>query len=238
MTPSLRSEPELALLVRTLFTLDAAGNLLDVNEPGGPRAPWLFLTWNDRGALCRVRADVPAPLAARIAAIVAEQPATGDLEHPPPCAAEIRAVLAAHAAVVDESGGLEYRFPDRIEVPGSAVAVTRDNDDVLQRWLPSWMGYATLGLPMTAVLVDGAAVSVCASVRTPGKATEAGVETHAAFAGRGHAVTVTAAWARAVRDRGILPLYGTSWRNHASQRVAAKLGLIRFAGSWSIACSR
>lgn len=235
MTPSPRSGPaELAVVVRTLFTRDATGNLLDVNEPGGPRAPRIFLIWNERGALCGVRADVPAPLAARIAAIVAEQPATRDLDRPPPCAAAIRAELAAHAPVVGESGGLEYRFPDRVEAPGQAVAVTPDSADVLQRWLPRWVGDAALGLPMAAVLVDGAAVSVCGTVRTPGEATEAGVETHPAFAGRGHAVTVTAAWARSVRDRGITPLYGTSWLNHASQRVAAKLGLIRFAGTWSI----
>jgi hypothetical protein len=35
--------------------------------------------------------------------------------------------------------------------------------------------------------------------------------------------------------RGIFPLYGTSSHNRASQRVAAKLGLIRVAGSLSIA---
>ncbi len=39
---------------------------------------------------------------------------------------------------------------------------------------------------------------------------------------------------QAVRARGMLPLYGTSWRNRASQRVAAKLDLIRVAGSLSI----
>jgi RimJ/RimL family protein N-acetyltransferase len=235
VAPYPRSEPaELALLARTLFTQDAAGHLVDVNEAGGPRAPRLFLAWNDRGMLCRVRGDVPAALAGRIAAIVAEQPATGDLEHPPGCVAAARAALAEHAPVDHEDGQLEYRFPALLDAPADAVAVTPDSAEVLQRWLPSWVSYAALGLPMTAVLVDGAAVSVCACVRVPGDATEAGIATHPAFRGRGHAVTVTAAWARAVRDRGITPLYGTSWRNQASQRVATKLGLIKLAGSWSI----
>jgi RimJ/RimL family protein N-acetyltransferase len=113
--------------------------------------------------------------------------------------------------------------------------VTTDRAGVLERWLPQWQSYATTGLPVVAVVVDGAAVSVCACVRFPGDATEAGVETHQAFRGRGHAVAVTAAWAQAVRARGMFPLYGTSWRNRTSQRVAAKLGLIRAAGSLSIA---
>lgn len=235
MPLSPRSEPaELALVARTLFTQDAAGHLVDVNEAGGPRAPRLFLAWNDRGVLCRVRGDVPAALAARIAAIVSEQPATGDLDHPPGCAAAIRAALAEHTPIDHEDGQLEYRFPDRLDAPAGAGAVTQDSAEVLQRWLPSWVSYATLGLPVTVVLVEGAAVSVCACVRVPGDATEAGLETHPAFRGRGHAVAVTAAWARAVRDRGLIPLYGTSWRNQASQRVAAKLGLIPFAGSLSI----
>lgn len=85
-----------------------------------------------------------------------------------------------------------------------------------------------------AVVVDGAAVAICACARLPGEATEAGVETHAAFRGRGHAGAATAAWACAVRERGVIPLYSTGFRNVASQRVAAKLGLRRYGASVSI----
>jgi predicted GNAT family acetyltransferase len=84
------------------------------------------------------------------------------------------------------------------------------------------------------VLVDGAAVAICACARLPGPATEAGVETHPAFRGSGHAVTATAAWACAVRERGIIPLYSTGFSNAASQRVAAKLGLRRYGASVSL----
>lgn len=232
-----RSEPALLTrIARTLFTHDAAGNLVDVNEPGGPRAPRFYLAWNERGVVWRVRHDVPPALADRLAAIVAAQPASDDLEHPPTCTAPICAALAEHAPVAaDHDGGIEYMFPDPLDARGGTVALTADRAGVLERWLPEWQGYATTGLPFVAVLVDGAAVSVCACVRFPGDTTEAGVETHQAFRGRGHAIAVTAAWAQAVRARGIFPLYGTSWRNRASQRVAAKLGLIRVAGSLSIA---
>jgi hypothetical protein len=55
-------------------------------------------------------------------------------------------------------------------------------------------------------------------VRWPGQATHAGVETPPAFRGHGYAVIATAAWAQGMRDRGVIPLYGTSWTNRASQR--------------------
>jgi hypothetical protein len=172
----------------------------------------------------------------RLAAIVASQPASDDLEHPPASTARICAALAEHAPVAaDHDGGIEYVFPDPLDARGGTVALTADGAGVLERWLPEWQGYATTGLPLIAVLVDGAAVSICACVRFPGDTTEAGIETHQAFRGRGYAIAVTAAWAQAVRARGIFPLYGTSWSNCASQRVAAKLGLIRVAGSLSIA---
>jgi predicted GNAT family acetyltransferase len=64
-------------------------------------------------------------------------------------------------------------------------------------------------------------------VRRTARAHEAGVETHPAFRGRGFAVRAVAAWARAVRATGVLPLYSTSWENHGSRGVARRLGLVQ-----------
>ena len=237
----------LETIARTLFTHDAAGRLVHVNEPDGPRAPRLYVSWSGRDLLWRVRDDVPRALVDDIAAILAGHPVPGDLGRLPGFTVEVCAALARNAPVTDDLvGDVEYTFPGDVGDVGAAegareaaadavVAVTPENADVLVRWLPAWRSYASSGLPNLAVVVDGAAVAVCASVRFPGEATEAGVETHAAFRGRGHAATATAAWARAVRARGMLPLYGTSWRNVASQRVAAKLGLVRVAASLGIA---
>lgn len=231
------SDPALlARIARTLFTHDAAGNIVDVNEPDGPRAPRFYVAWNAHGVLWRVRHDVPPGLVDRIASLLAAQPSSSDLVHPLACTPSICAALAEHAPVAaDPEGGIEYVFPDALDAPGGTTVVTANDAGVLERWLPAWKRDAALGLPFVVLLVDGAAVSVCASVRTPGDSTAAGLETHAAFRGRGHAGAVTAAWAQEVRARGVLPFYGTSWRNHASQRVAAKLALIPIAGSLSIA---
>src|SRR6185436_13781001 len=85
-----------------------------------------------------------------------------------------------------------------------------------------------------AVVEHGQAVSVCFCARRSDVAAEAGLETAAAFRGRGLAARVTAAWALAIRASGRLPIYSTSWSNHASLAVARKLGLAACASDWSL----
>ena len=52
--------------------------------------------------------------------------------------------------------------------------------------------------------------------------------------GRGFASAAVAAWAAALRERGRLPLYSTSWENLASQGVARKLGMVAYGEDWEI----
>ncbi|MCY3913273.1 MAG: GNAT family N-acetyltransferase [Chloroflexi bacterium] len=92
----------------------------------------------------------------------------------------------------------------------------------------------TVRNPVMAVIVDGVAVSVCFSARSTSLASEAGVETLPEHRGRRYAGAVTAAWAAEVQRQGRIPLYSTSWTNHASRRVAARLGLIQYATDFHI----
>jgi len=87
---------------------------------------------------------------------------------------------------------------------------------------------------MFAIIEDGRAASLCASVRKTAAAHEAGVETAPSYRGRGHAARAATAWALAVRTMGLVPLYSTSWRNEASRAVARKLGLIHFGNDLHI----
>lgn len=210
----------LELHAQTLFTHDPVGNIVAVNEPGGGRAPRVFLAWTEDEVVCRVRVDLAPELTARVHALLAA-----------PGARCLAAICDALSAPVVEAGPV-YRFPEGIaERPGAVLAT---EERWLHRWLPDWLPDVATRQPMMVVLVDDAAVAVCACARRPGAASEAGVETHPDFRGRGHAVTVTAAWARALRERGVIPLYSTSSANVASQRVAAKLGLIQVGKSASI----
>jgi GNAT superfamily N-acetyltransferase len=225
----------LEIHARTLHTYDAAGRLLAINDGGRKPAARFFLGWTARDSIWRVRGDLPADLVARLGELIAAEPPGGELDRPPACLAAVRAALAAHAPVAGtDEGGPAYCFPEDIAEPAGVVAVTPANAEVLRRWLPEWLPDAATGLPIRAVLVDGAAVAICACARLPSEATEAGAETHPAFRGRGYAVAAAAAWARAVRERGIIPLYSTGFSNIASQRVAAKLGLRRYGASVSV----
>jgi hypothetical protein len=231
-----RSDLELLELhARTLFTHDAAGRLVAINEVRGRQAPRFFLAWGAHGAIWRVRHDLPPALVTRLGELVSAGSATDDRTQLPACVPAVRAALAEHAPVADSpESGPAYCFPDVIEERAGAFAVTAETAHVLQRWLPEWLPDVSMQLPFMTVLVEGAAVAVCTCSRVPGEATEAGVETHPAFRGHGYAAIATAAWARAMRDRGVIPLYSTAWQNLASQRVAAKLSLIRYGASLSI----
>lgn len=223
------------LHAQTLFTHDADGRLLAINEVRPRRPARWFAGWTAEAAIWRVSGDLPAALVARIRELMAALPTELPLDQPLPCAAAVRALLAAHAPIGQDEGGPAYVVPDGVAAAGAdVVAVTAANAEVLRRWLPEWLPDVETGLPIAATIVDGAAVAICACARLPGAATEAGVETHPAFRGRGYVGAAVAAWAAEMRARGVLPLYSTSWANAASQRVAAKLGLVRYGASHSI----
>ena len=84
------------------------------------------------------------------------------------------------------------------------------------------------GWPWLAVVQDSQAVSICQSVRSSWRAHEAGVDTLETYRQRGYAVSAVAAWALAVRELDLVPLYSTSWENLASQGLARRLGLIQY----------
>jgi RimJ/RimL family protein N-acetyltransferase len=82
--------------------------------------------------------------------------------------------------------------------------------------------------------VQDQAVAICFCARLNPQAAEAGVETVAAARGQGYASAAVAGWAAAMRQRGVIPLYSTSWANVASQGVARKLGMVCYGDDWSI----
>jgi hypothetical protein len=217
-----------------LFTYDARGRMLRVNEPDGRRAPRLFVGRTPGGHVVRFSELVPDAVADRLLQIVEAPPASNGLQVSTATRQAIRAALAQDGPVGSEGGGPAYRFPDTITPPGDAVAVTDANRERVRDTLP-WL-YRELGAPSPcmAILVNGQAVSVCFSSRIGTRAMEAGLFTQPEFRGRGYAARVTAAWALAVRRAGLVPIYSTSWENLASQGVARSLGLVPFGAhaSW------
>jgi predicted GNAT family acetyltransferase len=92
--------------------------------------------------------------------------------------------------------------------------------------------------PCMVMVEDGVAVSICACARLTADAAEAGLETHERYRGRGHAANVVAAWARAIRDSGRIPLYSTDWDNHASRAIRDSGRIPLYSTDWDNHASR
>lgn len=228
------------LQAEALFTHDAHGRIIRVNEPGGDPAPRFFLGRTAEGNVWRVRHDVPPDIAHDLESLAAREPVSSDLESPPAHLDAIVAALDRHQPASVGVAGPAFRFPDALPAtPPNVVRLTFANRDLL-REMPDWASgieseaeFEEWG-PCFVAVEDGIAGSICASVRLTDRAAEAGLETHERYRGRGHAASVVAAWARAIRDTGRISLYSTSWDNHASRAVARKLGLITYGSDLSL----
>ena len=220
--------------VEALFTHDANGRMVRVNEPGGARAPRFFLGRTAHGGVWRFRDDLDDAVVRELDALCRAEPAGDEFLAAPYGAAPYEALLARHAPVERTEAGPAYVCPPELGDASGVVRVTEQNTGLLRPHLEAWLGDVPTRQPMRAVVVDGRAVSLCASVRITPAADEAGVETARDFRGRGHAARAVAAWAAEVRGLGRVPLYSTSWRNTASQALARSLRLRRFGADLHI----
>ena len=222
------------LHVEALFTHDARGDLLLVNDVGGGPAPRFFLGRTVDGAVQRYRSDVSDELRRALAAASVIDARGADGFDTPLSALPYEAILARDAVVARTWIGPAFCFPPDLPSSDNTVLVTEANAHLLPPHLADWTPDVQLHPPMFARIVNGHAAAVCCSVRITDEADEAGVETAPPYRGRGYAAQVVAAWARAVRDMGRAPLYSTSWQNEASRAVARKLGLIQFGSDLHI----
>ena len=231
----------IALQVATLFVSDANGRLRYINEPGYAeaeldRAPRFFMGRTLEGNVWRFRHDLPDDLVRELEQLCRAEPIAVNLTEPPRNAVAIRAALHTHAPITQEECGPAYWIPDQVQIPAGVVLVAAANAHLVAAnfpWTRTSLSDVTTG-PLLAAVVQDQAVSICYCARLTPRAAEAGVQTVAAERGRGYASAVVAGWACAVRQRGLVPLYSTSWANLASQGVARKLGMVRYGEDWSI----
>jgi len=135
------------------------------------------------------------------------------------------------------ASGPAYAFPD--DLPAAEVAVLGPGDFQRVRELgwerAEFARDFAVRAPFCAVLDGELAIALCFSARLTARAAEAGVTTHRVHRQRGLGATVVAAWARAIRATGRVPLYSTSWDNVASQALARRLGLRCYAEDFTAA---
>ncbi|ULL16065.1 kasugamycin N-acetyltransferase AAC(2')-IIb [Paenibacillus sp. H1-7] len=222
------------LHVNALFTHDQSMRLRAINEPwpGEAEAPRFFLGRTTEGtALCRFRHDVPEQLVEQLEGLCSDERIAADIEAKPKHLEDYMNLLQGERFTM----GPCFLIPAYAEPTMQVVGLTRETiaDYVLGdlQWLEEEIDYVQ---PCVALVLDGAVVSVCRSVRITSEAHEAGLETVERFRGNGYAQEVVAGWAMAVRQAGCLPLYSTSWDNHASRSVAGKLALSFYGSNFTI----
>ncbi|MEZ4615428.1 MAG: GNAT family N-acetyltransferase [Caldilineaceae bacterium] len=234
--PRLSAPALMTLHGETLFRHDENGRLSAINEPGFPDPPRFWMGRTLQGNQWRLHHALPAETVAAVTALCQAEPVTQDLRQPPQNTAAIKAALGHHAPIHSDYRGPAYWVPEDAGTSQQATMITTANAELLRRHFADLLepdAYHTIG-PVAAVVVDGHAVSVCFCSRIPGRATEAGVNTHPDYRGRGYATAAVAGWAAALYQQNCLPLYSTSWDNLASQAVARKLGMVGYGEDWSL----
>lgn len=226
---------------RTLFILNDDGRILSTREPGATRGPLFSLVRNATSCTWGVRSDLPDALAHELDRLAGEEPTTANLREAPVHADRYVTLVGAYVGVdpatlvkVHHSAGPAFTFPEVLPHPTDVMVV--DDEQGLHPHFRGWIpGEITAGRsPVLAIVEEGSPVSICFCARRSDTAAEAGLETAAAFRGRGLGPRVAAAWALAIRGTGRVPLYSTDWHNAASLSVAHKLGLVAYASSWSL----
>ena len=222
------------LHVETLFTHDARGDLVAVNEPDGRPAPRFFLGVTTGERIIRCRYDVELETRSALQSLLEAELPDAYWTGPSTRLKQYEAALARSAPVQRTWAGPAFSFPPELPAVSKALPVTSRNSSILQPFLGAWIQDVQSAQPMFAATVDDIAVAVCCSVRRTGQAHEAGAETAPSYRGRGYAGAAVTAWATAVRALGIVPLYSTSWSNEASRALARKLTLRHFGSDLHI----
>jgi len=220
------NENFLVQLIDTMFATDDRGRLKGL-------APHLYILRTPELVICRCHADLADEIATTLQQL-AVRPRGRPSEWPREYA-DYLGVLSPVAPIKSMRAGLLYNFPDLIGFEGTCISIVQSNADLLRGGLDEWLPDVAAGLPMIAMVADGRAVSICASVIASTTVHCAGVETLPDFRRRGLAVQAVACWARTVQASGAIPFYGTTFDNIPSQRLAGRLGLSLVGAEFSLA---
>jgi len=217
---------------RALFR--SATTLFDLDERGRMRGRGshlhVFRTPHDVVCFCHesLADDVAASLEA-IALRPRGRPRDWSAEY----AEYVRALMTVGVPRAVRAGPV-YSFPNALPDGDAALSISENNAYLLRGGLEEWLPDVTASRPMSAMIVDGHAVALCASVAMSSDAHSAGVETLADYRQRGLAAQAVAAWARSVQALGATPIYATTFDNTPSQNVARRLGLRPFGSEFSV----
>src|SRR5690349_6023440 len=108
-----------------LFTHDANGRMVRVNDVGAPRAPRLFLGRTAEGHVWRFRNDVDVALCTELEQAIVNEPRGDEFLRAPYGASVYRDLLAQREPVMTTFEGPAYRFPAQLPSANHTVIVTK-----------------------------------------------------------------------------------------------------------------
>ncbi len=223
--------------VEVLFTQDENGCLQHINEPTGAAepAPRFFFGYTNEGSICKFRHNLPDHIVTQLKEVAAAEPLPMNPQQIPKNRRQFEDILQSHAPIERVWVGPAYRFPEHIAPPTNVIHLLSSEDArLLKGDFADIRPELNSPHPCLAIIEDSQVVSICRSVRASARAHEVGVDTLAGYRRRGHATSVVAAWALAVRALNRIPLYSTSWNNVASQGVARRLGLVQYGVDYHV----
>ena len=216
------------LQLETLFVLDGNGRIVSTREPDATSGPAFSLIRDRTSCAWAVHRDVPPEPARDLIALARMEAPPGALTDPPIHADRYVALIGGRIDF-----GPVFVFPPDIAAATDVATITHVAQ--LERHFRGWTAdELPERSPILGIVEHDEVVSVCFCARRSALAAEAGLETAPGFRGRGFGARAAAAWARAVRDSGRLPLYSTSWNNAASLAVARRLALRACASDWNL----
>ncbi|WP_336760559.1 GNAT family N-acetyltransferase [Paenibacillus sp. USHLN196] len=215
----------LKIQASTLYTINEQQRLLSINEPGGGKAPALFIGMTSAGSLTYYHEQLPPDLMDEL---------SKDCKLPLDIPKLIRKV-ETFEPVNRVWMGPAYAFPEISDEWNLNVQlIGHEQRYMLAEHFPELTDHLHEKSPVAAYVIGDSAVAVCFSARVSIHGAEASLYTAPGFRGRGYAAETVKCWQYYVRESGRMPIYSTSLDNLASQHVARKLGLIQFGVDFSI----
>ena len=211
-----------------MFICDARCDLLYVNEPLKPEshpAPLVYYGIGTEEVVFAARGDVPDQVRQQLGELAT---GSGTAEDCDTLIVSAKSILESHFQIGGDYSGPAFEFSEHAPSGTGWIRVDGTNTDVLAGDFDDTIPEIEYVQPCVASIVDGKAVAVCQTVRQTRCLVEAGVETVESFRGRGHGHRVVSGWASMVRREGRVPAYSTWWKNHASRRLAQRLGLLQY----------
>lgn len=217
----------ISMHLENMCDFDERGRLRSERDGSDQPPPRFRMVLAAEGHRWFFRHDLDDALVARLDGLARSEPVTKAIPEWPRHREAYREILEVGEEA--EYCGPAFVLPERPAASGPAIELSVAERPLLERYLEGWARDFEASRPIAAVVVDGAAVSVCGNARRLSPAVEAGVETAEDYRNRGYARAATALWASAIRREGMVPLYSTSWDNVASRRVAASLSAVQYA---------